>query len=1137
MQYRDSRLVVSPTDIAEFMRSRFASWMTRCALDRPELLPGTDVSDPEDLPDAGAILKRRGFEHEARVLASLRDEGRDVIEIALHGANSYEQTLEAMQGGREVIFQAHLERDSFAGVADFLVRVPGASKLGDFHYEVWDAKLARHPRPTHVLQLCCYADMLEAIQGVRPREVMLALGDGERARFRVDDFFYFYRSLRDAFLACLASWSADVAPLPDPSADHGRWQEEAERRLEACDHVSRVASCTSTQVRKLARVNIETLSALAGSTHARVAGIEDRVFERLREQAQLQLDSQALAQPLYRVLHPDEVEESKGLSLLPPASPGDVCFDLEGDPLEVGGLEYLWGVTYRDADGTLVYRDWWAHDRVGERAAVESFLDWLAARRERFPDLHVFHYASYETAVLRRLVGREATREEALDELLRAGVFVDLYAVVRHGVRVGEPRYSLKNIERLYRAARAGEVTSGMESVVVYDAWRQTGEPADWRAAPLLLRIRDYNEEDCRSTAELLDWLRVQQREAGIEFRPRAAPKKKEADEEDENLARAARRELAERMLTGIPEAEDERAGDPDRWVVQELLGQLLEYHHREARPVYWELFARADMSVEEHFDQPGCLAGLGRTSEPPFPIKRSWGYEYRYDASQDTKITQGDNCRIAQHPFVSVAVETMDAETGRIVLKITQNKLDEADLEDLPERLCLIEFEHRGTKEIEQAIQDIATRFHTKGELDPALRALLLRQPPRIRDHIEGPIRRTGESAADALLRATRNLEGSVLCVQGPPGSGKTTESAKVICALLREGCKVGITSNSHKVIANLMNACAEQNGVPLICAKVGGEGDEIPDFAGCESVKNGKEAAALLSRLSLFGGTAWCFTNPGFTGRLDYLFVDEASQVSLANVVAMSRAAKNLVLVGDQMQLSQPTRGAHPGKSGFSSLDYALDGEITISEHRGIFLDTTYRLHPSLCDFVSGAFYEGRLQPDPRNERRKVHDIDPGLRFVPVPHDGNTQGSDEEVEAVRSLVRDLLGRPFVDRDGKDAGSIELEQILVVAPYNLQVRKLIGALPAGARAGTVDRFQGQEAPVVIVSMCASEPHLSARGIGFLFHPNRLNVAVSRAQCVAIVVGEPRLGTAMCRTVEEMRLVNRVCRVLQEAHA
>lgn len=1132
MQRIDGRIVLSPTDLAEFLSSRFASWMSRGALDHPEWKPGRDASDPEALPDTGEILKRRGFAHEARVLEALQADGHDVVVFTPNQPGAREATLAAMRAGRAVIAQGHLAAERFAGIADFLVRVPGASALGAFHYEVWDAKLARHPKPTHLLQLCCYADLLETIQGVRPATVQLVLGDGTHRRFRTDDHFYFYRALRDALVRCVETWREDSPPLPDPAADHGRWQEEAERRLAACDHPSRVAFCTGVQTHKLARAGITTARAIAEATVSRVAGLDDRVFARLQEQARLQRDSAGRDVPLHRVLGADEVESGKGFALLPPASAGDVCFDLEGDPLEIGGLEYLWGVTHRDAAGVWVYRDWWAHDRAEERRALESFLDWLGARRAKYPDLHVYHYASYETAVLKRLASREGTREDALDVLLREQVFVDLYGVVRHGLRVGEPRYSLKNVERLYRGARAGDVTSGMQSVVVYDAWRHAGEPKDWSASPLLRQIRDYNEEDCRSTAELLEWLQERQAEAGIGFAPEAPPAAAAREEPSPGQLFAAElHALSESMLAAIPATAEERARDARRWDLQELLAHLVLHHQREMRPVFWELHARADASIEERIEAPDCLADLRRTTRAPFPIKQSLGFEYAFDPAQDTKIDAGDTCRIAQHRFVAVDVETLDADAGRLVLKITRKKLAEAELDDLPEALCLIQFENWTTKSIEESIRDAARRFHETQALDPALEDLLLRRAPRIRGHDGGPLQRDGEAASDALLRAARGLAGSALCVQGPPGSGKTTKSAEVICQLIRDGKKVGITSNSHKAIENVLRACAERSGGAIASVKIGGDEAAARAIAGCHFEDQTKAAADWLGRVSLIGGTAWCFSRPELAGRLDYLFVDEASQVSLAKVVAMGRAAKNLVLVGDQMQLAQPMRASHPGDSGLSALDHALADVATIPPERGLFLARTYRLHPKLCTFVSGAFYEDRLEPGEANERRSVEGIEPGLHFVSVEHDGNAQGSDEEVAEIESLVRDLLGRTFRDEAGKER-PIGLDDILIVAPYNLQVRKLVARLPEGSRVGSVDRFQGLQAPVAIVSMCASEPQLSPRGIDFLLHPNRLNVAVSRAQVAAFVVASPRLATAACRSVEEMKLVNRMCRMV-----
>ena len=263
----------------------------------------------------------------------------------------------------------------------------------------------------------------------------------------------------------------------------------------------------------------------------------------------------------------------------------------------------------------------------------------------------------------------------------------------------------------------------------------------------------------------------------------------------------------------------------------------------------------------------------------------------------------------------------------------------------------------------------------------------------------------------------------------------------------------------------------------------------------------------------------------------------MDEAGQVSVGNLVAMTPSAKNLVLIGDQMQLGQPIQGSHPGESGKSTLDYLLQGRATIPSDMGLFLDRTYRLHPKVCSFISGAVYDGRLEPAPVcADRTIVVPDDPGpiateagIVFVPVEHEGNTQGSDEEAAKVAEIYAALLGRAKTP-----TGTVAEDDILVIAPYNMQVRKLQNALPPGARVGSVDKFQGQQAAAVILSMCASDGNATTRGVEFLFDRNRLNVALSRAQSLAIVVGHPALAHTRCNTVEKMKLVNLYCRILEE---
>ena len=257
----------------------------------------------------------------------------------------------------------------------------------------------------------------------------------------------------------------------------------------------------------------------------------------------------------------------------------------------------------------------------------------------------------------------------------------------------------------------------------------------------------------------------------------------------------------------------------------------------------------------------------------------------------------------------------------------------------------------------------------------------------------------------------------------------------------------------------------------------------------------------------------------------------------MSLANVLAVSQAAPSLVLLGDPRQLDQPTQGTHPDGTGVSALDYILDGHQTISADRGLFLAETWRLHPAICDFTSEVFYESRLTTIPGLELQEIRSpgriLGSGLRHVPVVHQGNQNSSPEEAEAITQLVAEILGSAttWIDRRGVER-AVTLEDILVIAPYNAQVFDLKDKMP-GARIGTVDKFQGQEAPIVIYSMNTSTHADAPRGMNFLYSLNRLNVATSRAKCLSILVCSPALFEPECRTPEQMRMANAFCRYLE----
>jgi len=357
--------------------------------------------------------------------------------------------------------------------------------------------------------------------------------------------------------------------------------------------------------------------------------------------------------------------------------------------------------------------------------------------------------------------------------------------------------------------------------------------------------------------------------------------------------------------------------------------------------------------------------------------------------------------------------------------------------------------------------------------------------------------------------------------------------------------GKNVGVTSNSHQAILNLLKTCHDASGETLNAIKVGGDATD-PVFEQCPGIRRvaGGRAAVDAYRGGLIGGTAWLFSHPGMQGRVDYLFVDEAGQVSVANLAGMCQATDNIVLVGDQMQLGQPIQGIHPGDSGQSLLEYLLQDKAVVPDHLGVFLDRTWRLHPKICSFISGGVYEGQLHANPSTENRVVRRPDgsdgsilpeAGMVFAPVRHHGNTQSSEEEVERIVQITNGLLGREYTDCDARVVGLIGIEDIVFVAPYNMQVRCLREALPDGARVGSVDRFQGQQAPVVIVSMCSSAGDFGSRGIGFVLNKNRLNVAISRAQSLAIVVGDPEIAHTPVGTVEDMQRVNLFCRIMEES--
>lgn len=1101
----------------------FAACMHLTHLDLLNLeTPLPKAEDSEEL----VLIQEKGFAHEGRYWDHLRGQAPDAVDLSSDGKSDAERdtgTRTALHSGAAVVFQGTFLEDPWVGHADFLIRVERPSELGAFSYEVADTKLARSSRAKFLIQLCLYSEFLATMQGTMPRHMHVVLGDGRRETFLVDDYLRYFRRLKARFLAWVETVQRDSAPERVERCGSCRWRDLCAERWEAEDHLNRVANITRTQITRLQAAGIRTAQALSElPAGAAVPRMQPDTLQRLAQQARLQRISQERGEPVCELL---PLATGRGFSRLPKPDAGDLFFDMEGDPLEDGGLEYLFGI-YHFEEGQPRFRAFWAHSRDEERLAFEAFMDFVVSHLGQFPRAHIYHYAPYEPSALKRLMSLHGTREAEVDALLRQHKLVDLYAVVREAIRVGESSYSIKAMERFYSSkARESEVKTAGASVVFYERWKAT------RTEALLTAIENYNEDDVRSTYELREWL--------LSLRPAAAEWATDIDGTDAQLLAPLTekaKQAAERMESYRRRLVGDLPGDRLDWTnehrVRELLYHLLNFHRRADKPVWWALFARQDASLDELLDDLEVIAGLTRSRPSTLGPDGLQRYTYRFP-EQETKLKTGDSCVLISG-LEEVHNLVVDEEAREVQFDV---RLDEP----LPKAgIALSTGKPIINTVIVNAVQAFVDAYLSGGQLYKAGLSFLRRETPKVSGIAPGgPLVRSDEALVDGAIRTVAALQDSYLFIQGPPGAGKTYTGSHVIAELLRQGKRVAVSSNSHKAINNLLKAVervAKETGLTFQGVKKSTSEESCIQGAFIVDMFSASAIFDVLDEVALVAGTAWLFSSSKFKQRFDYLFVDEAGQVSLANLMAMSTCARNLVLLGDQMQLGQPIQGVHPGESGQSTLEYLLQGEATIAPDRGIFLKETWRMHPDVCRFISDAVYAGRLEPEASTANQRLvlsghHHAalrPTGIAFIGMDHDGCSQRSDEEAELVRRLFDELLRQRYIDCKGVSR-EMTTENILVVAPYNQQVNRLRSVLPEGARVGTVDKFQGQEAEAVLVSMTTSSGDYLPRDIDFLYSKNRLNVAISRARCWVGVVASPRLLDVSVATPNQMALVNTLC--------
>jgi uncharacterized protein len=1076
------------------------------------------------------MLAAKGLAHEAQVLARYRTQGRRVFVIPDRGDQSFDRWVsglgDVLRQGHEVIFQMPFVHDGIRGVADFLERVEGRD--GVVTYEPVDAKLARNAaKPGHVLQLCFYAEAIAAQTGLQPEHVHIELGSGSRETIRVDDVLPYWRRLRGR-LAALVAEPPPEATKPEPCDHCGfcEFEKVCESEWRAADSLVHVAGVHRSDRRRLEHAGVSTIAGLAALDRP----VEDYDPERLgRAVRQAGLQVQARGEPgspppfEVRDLHtvtgdppPEGADPTgsvlTGFAALPEPDEGDVFLDFEGHPFWKAdvGLFFLFGLIEQEG-GEWAYRPFWAHDQDAEKQATAELVNYLSDRRSRFPAMHIYHYNHTERTSLMRLAADYAVAELDLENLVGTGAFVDLLPVVTGGVQVGVESYGLKHIERLTGFERSHDIDRGAGAVIEYEHWTTD------RDADRLTRIARYNEDDVRATRAVRDWL-VDHRPEGVQWRPAVL----EPEPSDPDLD------------TRIEALHAHGPGTPEH-----LMGDLLGYWRREKRVVAADCLRLSTAEIPEQMESIGAIAGL-RFREFRDRVNDRTGRALKWPAAVftfpeqplDPDLRKGSRMilPLQERQWAFFTVDAVDPAAGTISLVWNQ---EATDLGVFPSHLVHYVYYHEGAKLA--ALADLADQL-LAGQAEGVGHAILRNEPPAFLP---------GRGPADGLLTGgyqqvcswVPHLDGSYLPVQGPPGTGKTFTGAHIIRTLVKLDKRVGVTAMSHQAIDNQMKAVVDRFAEAGDTLRAVRKADGGP-VDGIDYVDDNTRCAT--GGYDVVAGTPWLFASPVMRDNpVDVLVVDEAGQLGLADTLAATISASNVILLGDPQQLPQVAQAVHPNRSGVSALEHLLgEGVHTFPPDRGVLLDVTWRMHPHVCGFISDVMYDGRLTSEPSCAAQTTS-AGTGLRWIRAEHVDRSTASPEECSIVVDTIAGLLGTDWTDQKGVRQ-PLTPRDIIVVTPYNDQ-RRLIGdqlradAATAAIEVGTVDKFQGREAAVVIFSMATSSAEFMPRDADFLFSKNRLNVAISRARCLAYLICTDELLDARARDVEQMTLIAALCSFVERA--
>jgi len=1144
----------TPTNISTFSKSQLSA-----SLDLHAKNSSSQINYPES-DEMSRYLQEMGKKYEAKFGEILQAKNLDVCHLKGEiSEKSYENTLLTLNKAHDFVSQVFLNSKKLYGVADYLMKVSSKSDLGNFSYEPVEIKLATFEKPSYILQSIAYCELLNNVLGRIPENFHLHLGGGKFKTFKTKYFYDWYKNIEDKYERFLSKFSIDE-PLDYLPGDHGKWNKFVQEKLKEKGDIIQVHAMRLDQRKKFNEAGIKTIFDLKNiDLNNHKVDLNNGLIKRFKNQATLQLRTTSEDNPAFEIRPINE--QDKGLNLLPIKNDGDMFFDFEGypDPLTAEKIEYLIGITFKDKEGKYIYKSFWAHNMDDEKKAFSEFVEFIKERKINYPSGKLFHYGNYEKNALGNLAAKHQIHIETIDDWLRSEYLIDLFPITKNAMILGAGSYSIKYVERIYlKDLRKEEISTAGDSVIQYANW------INLKDEKILDSIEAYNKQDCDSTQKLRDFLLDLP-----EYKKLKSINQKVKPYNDNYLSveeininaldKEAKKFRENYQLTELKNKEN----------LRKLISELIPFHPSEERVEFWEFFARLNDKTPEELTSDGEVI-VNCKFQKIIEIKNSLGLVYSFNENQVIKIQsdldfKNDFClapiqTTASNLLIKEAIKTddgkyflklkgsLDEENKNFTLKISRanlekykiNQYEEINIYKFPsvisqymESDCSLQAQswNNGSSSISKAFLNFLDRKSVKGisELNEKLS--------------------NKENNSDEISNFLFDLKDETLAIQGPPGTGKTTFTAELISKLIEKGLRVAISSNGHKAINNILLK------VENFC-KLNSIRGNLYKRSSSSSIRddelyfmNSSITASTTYRqdIDVLGATVFSLSKQDYFGQpFDYLIIDESGQVSSANLLYMSQCAKNILLVGDQQQLSQPKKASHPGDSGLSCLEYFMNGEDIVPTDKGFFLPKSWRMPPDLTNVVSRMFYEGRLEPEMANSVNKVFwsGKTSGLEFFPVKHKSqNSSFSIEEAEYIYHLLKKIIGSEyqFISNSTKSKNQdmnlekkvISPEDILVTTPYNAQKNLLQKELKGLADVGTVDKFQGLEKPIAIYSLASTDSENAPRGLSFVLNANRLNVAISRAKCLSIVVGSPELANCMPKNVEEAKQLSRFCKILR----